>query len=69
MKKQITCWLDPDIKKTTEYGFITNHEWLIRERDRMGMTNHFITGAGKTGLLALFRKGKHAIINADGSDD
>jgi len=34
-KKGITKWLDPNQTSQTHYGFITNHEWLLKEKDRI----------------------------------
>jgi len=31
-KKGITKWLDPNQTSQTHYGFITNHEWLLKRK-------------------------------------
>ena len=34
-KKSITKWLDPKQTFQSHYGFITNREWLLKEKDRI----------------------------------
>ena len=66
MKEQITQWLDPEVNKNSEYGRISNREWLHAEARRMGNDGQkfFVGRAGKSGLLALFRR-----INGKGFDN
>ena len=51
----ITNFLEPDKKINSEYGVITNEEWLKKERYRIKKCRII---RDKEGLMALYREEK-----------
>jgi hypothetical protein len=52
---RITAWLNPSSETDSKYGYISNREWLERERDRINKGHRECTIIKKgDGSQALF---------------